>query len=155
MGMGKSWGIAQRQLESLWAILNECRKAAGKCPSTSRQPIGKEAALHSGYGQKHGNFHSFPLKDYLSVMLIKNQDTLKFYFKTLSDFSPYYFLSHHTTFSQAQNGATFPLWINFFLSVFCFILPYGLISPSNFTRDVSSFFDQPFRSPVNRGSEDK
>jgi hypothetical protein len=71
MGMGKSQGNAQRQLESLWAILNESRKAAGKCPSTSHQPIGEEAELPSSYGQKHGNFHSFPLKDYLSVYVNK------------------------------------------------------------------------------------
>jgi hypothetical protein len=76
-------GNAQRLLESLWAIHNGFRKAAGKCPNTRRQPIGEEAELPSGYGKKRGNFRSFPLKCYISVysMLIKIKDTLKNLFK--------------------------------------------------------------------------
>jgi hypothetical protein len=50
---------SQRLLESLWAVSKGYRKAAGKCPNTSCQPIEQEAALPSGYRQKSGNFHSF------------------------------------------------------------------------------------------------
>jgi hypothetical protein len=57
LGVGKLLGNAQRLLESLWAILKEYRKAAGKCPNTHCQSIGEEVELPSGCRQKLGNFH--------------------------------------------------------------------------------------------------
>jgi hypothetical protein len=42
-GVGKPLGNAQRLLKSLWAILKEHRKAAGKCPNTHCQPGGRIA----------------------------------------------------------------------------------------------------------------
>jgi hypothetical protein len=56
-GVGKPLGNAQRLLESLWAILKEYRKAAGKCPNNRCHPIGEEAELPSSCRQKRGNFH--------------------------------------------------------------------------------------------------
>jgi hypothetical protein len=68
-GIGKPLGNAQRLLESLWEILKGYRKAARKCPNYSCHPIGEEIELPSGYWQKHGNFHSFSLKQYVSVYI--------------------------------------------------------------------------------------
>jgi hypothetical protein len=65
-------------LKSLWAILKGYGKVDRECPNTSRQPIGKEAELPSGYQQKRGNFCSFTLKRCISVFINKKlKDTLK------------------------------------------------------------------------------
>jgi hypothetical protein len=52
MGIGKLMGNAQR----LWVILKGYKKAAGKFPNTSHQPIGEKAELPRGCRQKHGNY---------------------------------------------------------------------------------------------------
>jgi hypothetical protein len=46
-------------LNSLWALLKGYRKAAGKCPNTCHQPIGKEAEFPSGYWQNVAIFIAF------------------------------------------------------------------------------------------------
>ncbi len=106
-GIGKPLGNAQRLLESLWAILKEYRKAPGKCPNTSRQPMREEVELPSGCLQKRGNFPWTATFLYIN----KNQTHLKIC-KSLSESSPNYFLSHHTTFRQTQTGATVPLKVS-------------------------------------------
>jgi hypothetical protein len=52
-------------------LLKGYRKAAGKCPNTRCQPIGMEEEVPSGYWQKCGNFHYFPLKRCISVYINK------------------------------------------------------------------------------------
>jgi hypothetical protein len=58
-------------MESLWAILKECRPAAGKCVNTSHQLIGEQAALPSGFWQKRDNFHSFLCSAAFLFILVK------------------------------------------------------------------------------------
>jgi hypothetical protein len=75
-GIGKLLLNAQRLLESLCAVLEGFRKAAGKCRNTQHQPMGEEAEFSSSYQQKSGNSPSFPLKCYISVYINK-KDTLE------------------------------------------------------------------------------
>jgi hypothetical protein len=111
-GVGKRLGNAQRLLGSLWAILKEYWKAAGKCPNTIHQPIGEEVKLSSGCRQKRGNFHSFRLNCYISIFINKKSETHWKFLKSLNGSSLKYFLSHLTTFSKTQTCGTVPLRAN-------------------------------------------
>jgi hypothetical protein len=91
-----------------WEASGQFLKGLRK-PNTSRQPIGEEAELPSSCPQKRGNFRSFPLNCYISIYIYKKSKTHLKILKNPSGSSPYYFLSHHTTFSQTQTGATVPL----------------------------------------------
>jgi hypothetical protein len=55
-GIGRPLGNDQRLTGSPWAILKGYREAAGKCPNTNHQPIGKEAAFPGGYAFKSYHF---------------------------------------------------------------------------------------------------
>jgi hypothetical protein len=59
-------------------------------------------------------FPSFSLKDCVSVYIFQKSQELWKILKTLSSSSPIFALSNHTTFSQAQTGATVPLSIEQF-----------------------------------------
>jgi hypothetical protein len=99
-------------LESIWAILEGCRKAAGKWSNSSHQPIGEETELPSGCWPKRGNFSSFCLKRFISVYIIKKSKTQK-NVKNSQQLLSYLFsiTSYGTTFSQTQTSTTFPLKI--------------------------------------------
>jgi hypothetical protein len=83
-------------LESLWAILKEYGKTAGKCSNTCCQPIGEEAELPSGYRQEQ-TISLHPLKCCMSLYITKNQTHIEHLKKTTSGSSPNYFQSHHIT----------------------------------------------------------
>jgi hypothetical protein len=108
-GCRKAAGKSPKTTGSHLAILKVYWKAAGKCPYSCCQPIGDEAELFSGYWLKHGNFHLFSLKQRVSVYIYKKSKEQGKIFKTLSGSSPIFALSIHTTFSQTQIGATIPL----------------------------------------------
>jgi hypothetical protein len=93
-------------LKSLWAFFTGYRKAAGKCPNTSCQPIGEEAELPTGYWQKRGNFHPCSLKRCVSVYIYQKSKELWKILKTHSASSPIFAFSNHATISQTQTGAT-------------------------------------------------
>ncbi len=67
------WEMRKGNWEASGGIPKVCIKAPGKCPNTSCQPIGEEPGLSSGYQQKHGNFHLFPLKCCIYVDMDKNK----------------------------------------------------------------------------------
>jgi hypothetical protein len=73
---------------------------------TYQQPIGEEPELPISCEQKRSNFRSFPLNFQIPVNVHIKAKTHWKILKTLSSSSPNYFLSHHTTFSHNQTGAT-------------------------------------------------
>jgi hypothetical protein len=81
-------------LESFFAILRGYLKAAGKCPNSSRQPIGDKAELHSGIWLKRGNFSGVP---HFCLYLLQVEETVENFknvqqvFSYFCSFCPYHF----------------------------------------------------------------
>jgi hypothetical protein len=72
----KLLGNAQRLLDSLWAILKEYRKAAGKCPNTCCQPESRQN-YPAAVGKNVAISIHFPELPHFYIYWKKIKDTLK------------------------------------------------------------------------------
>jgi hypothetical protein len=81
-------------LDSLWAILRGYWKATGKCPNSSRQPVGDKAESPSSYWLKTWQFPSFFSEvPRFCLYLLKVEETVENFKNLQRDFS--YFCSFH------------------------------------------------------------